>query len=501
MIDVFRNLGVGFGEALSLANLFYCFMGALLGTLVGVLPGIGPLTTIAILLPLTFSLPPTGALIMLAGIYYGAQYGGSTTAVLVNLPGETSSVVTCLDGHQMALQGRAGPALFIAAFGSLFAGIVGTLAIATLAPSMTALALQFGPADYFSLMVLGLVAAAVLAHGPLLKAVAMILIGLLLGVVGTDVTSGMARFTFGVRELGDGVDFVVLAMALFGVADVIANTERKEERRILPTTAGLAHLLPTRSDLRASWRPVLRGTALGSVLGLLPGGGATLAAFSSYALEKRVASSPERFGKGAIEGVAGPESANNAAAQTSFIPMLTLGIPSNPVMALMIGAMMIQGIVPGPQVISERPILFWGLVASMLIGNLFLVILNLPLIGIWIRLLTVPYSFLYPAILLFCCIGAFSTASSLFNIWMLAGFGIVGYLLIKLRCEPAPLLLGFILGPNLEEHMRRAMLLSRGDASVFLQEPISLALLVCAAVLLALTILPSLRRYRKEAFE
>jgi putative tricarboxylic transport membrane protein len=493
-----HNLGIGFGVALSLQNLWFCLVGVLLGTLIGVLPGIGPVATIAMLLPVTFTLNPTSALIMLAGIYYGAQYGGSTTAILVNIPGESSSVVTCLDGYQMARQGRAGPALGIAAIGSFFAGCVSTVIIALFAPPLAEVALKFGPAEYFSLMVLGLIAATVLAHGSLIKAIAMVILGLLLGLVGTDVNSGVARFSFGVSELSDGIGFVSVAMGVFGFAEIIANLEQKEHREIF--TKKVTGLLPTLKDLKDSAPSILRGTALGSALGILPGGGALLASFAAYTLEKKVSRNSANFGKGAIQGVAAPESANNAGAQTSFIPLLTLGIPSNPVMALMIGAMMIQGIAPGPQVMTERPQLFWGMIASMWVGNLMLVVLNLPMIGMWIKLLTVPYRILYPSILLFCCIGVYSISNAPFDVMQTAIFGVVGYIFVKLECEPAPLILGFILGPLMEENLRRAMLLSRGDALVFFQRPISLTMLLIAAFLLLIVVAPVVRKKREEAF-
>ncbi|HET7199190.1 MAG TPA: tripartite tricarboxylate transporter permease [Burkholderiales bacterium] len=498
METIITNLGIGFGVALSLQNLLYCLLGVLLGTLIGVLPGIGPVATIAMLLPVTFTLNPTSALIMLAGIYYGAQYGGSTTAILVNIPGESSSVVTCLDGYQMARQGRAGPALGIAAIGSFFAGCVSTCVIALFAPPLAEVALKFGPAEYFSLMVLGLVAATVLAHGSLLKAIAMVIFGLLLGLVGTDVNSGVARFSFGVSELSDGIGFVSVAMGVFGFAEIIANLEQKEKREIF--TKKVSNLLPTLQDFKDSWASILRGTALGAALGILPGGGALLASFAAYTLEKKVSKNSANFGKGAIQGVAAPESANNAGAQTSFIPLLTLGIPSNPVMALMIGAMMIQGIAPGPQVMTERPQLFWGMIASMWVGNLMLVVLNLPMIGMWIKLLTVPYRLLYPSILVFCCIGVYSISNSPFDVMQTAVFGVVGFVFTKLECEPAPLILGFILGPLMEENLRRAMLLSRGDPLVFFQRPISLAMLIVAGFLLAVVLAPTVRKKREEAF-
>jgi TctA family transporter len=493
-----HNLGIGFGVALSLQNLWFCLAGALLGTLIGVLPGIGPVATIAMLLPVTFTLNPTSALIMLAGIYYGAQYGGSTTSILINVPGESSSVVTCLDGYQMARQGRAGPALGIAAIGSFFAGCVSTVIIALFAPPLAEVALKFGPAEYFSLMVLGLIAATVLAHGSLIKAIAMVMFGLLLGLVGTDVNSGVARFSFGVSELSDGIGFVSVAMGVFGFAEIIANLEQKEHREVF--TKKVTGLLPTLKDLKDSAPSILRGTALGSALGILPGGGALLASFAAYTLEKKVSWNSANFGKGAIQGVAAPESANNAGAQTSFIPLLTLGIPSNPVMALMIGAMMIQGIAPGPQVMTERPQLFWGMIASMWVGNLMLVVLNLPLIGMWIKLLTAPYRILYPSILLFCGIGVYSLSNAPFDVMQTAVFGVVGYVFVKLECEPAPLILGFILGPLMEENLRRAMLLSRGDALVFFQRPISLTMLLIAGFLLLIVVAPAVRKKREEAF-
>jgi len=498
-VDIFNNMLLGFTVVLLPWNLFYCLFGAVIGTLIGVLPGIGPAATIALLLPFTFNVPPVTALIMLAGIYYGSQYGGSTTSILVNIPGESSSVVTCLDGYAMARQGRAGPALAIAAMGSFFAGCVATVIICLLAPTLAELALKFGPAEYFSMMVLGLVGATMLARGSLLKAIAMILLGLVLGLVGTDVNSGTRRFAFGISTLFDGIDFVVVVMGLFGLAEIISSLDHEMKKEIMTTK--VSRLIPTRADLKASWKAVIRGTALGSMLGILPGGGALLSSFASYALEKRIASDPSRFGKGAIEGVAGPESANNAGAQTSFIPMLTLGIPTNGVMALMLGAMMIHGIAPGPRVMVEKPDLFWGLIVSMWVGNLMLVILNLPLIGIWVRLLTVPYRFLYPAIVMFCCIGVYSLNNSIIDLAMATGFGIVGYLLLKLDCEPAPLVLGFILGPMMETYFRRALVFSRGDFTVFFTQPISLTMLLTAAILLLMNIAPTVRRKREEVFQ
>jgi putative tricarboxylic transport membrane protein len=498
MGEIFSNLLLGFSVAVTPIHLLYALIGVMLGTLIGVLPGVGPVATIAMLLPITFNLSPIAALIMLAGIYYGAQYGGSTTAILVNLPGESASVVTCLDGYQMARQGRAGPALAICAIGSFFAGCVATLIIAFAAPPLAEVALKFGPAEYFSLMVLGLVAATVLAHGSLIKAIAMVVLGLLLGLIGTDVNSGVLRFTFGIPELSDGIGFVVVAMGMFGIAEIVANLELKDKREVF--TGKVTHLFPTKDDFKRAWAPVLRGTALGSFLGILPGGGALLSSFGAYTLEKKLSRTPEKFGKGAIEGVAAPEAANNAGAQTSFIPMLTLGIPGNAVMALMIGALMIQGIAPGPQVMNEKPQLFWGLIASMWVGNAFLVILNLPLIGMWIKLLTVPYRYLYPSILVFMAIGVFSLSNNPWDVLVMAVFGIFGYICVKLACEPAPLILGFILGPLMEENLRRAMLLSRGDPMTFIQKPISAGFIVASLILLVIVALPALRKKREEVF-
>jgi len=499
-MDLLSNLGLGFATAATPENLLVCLVGVMLGTLIGVLPGIGPLATIAMLLPATYKMAdPTSALIMLAGIYYGAQYGGSTTAILVNLPGESSSVVTTLDGYQMARQGRAGAALGISAIGSFFAGTIATFLLAAFAPPLAELAFKFGPAEYFALMVLGLIAAVVLAHGSIAKALAMVVLGLLLGMIGTDVNSGVSRFSFEIPELSDGIEFAVVAMGMFGFAEIIINLEQKEHREVF--TDKVKGLLPTWTDLKTAFPAMVRGTALGSVLGVLPGGGAILASFSSYALEKKISKTPERFGKGAIEGVAGPESANNAGAQTSFIPMLTLGIPTTPVMALMVAAMMIHNIQPGPQVMSSNPALFWGLIASMWIGNLMLVILNLPLIGIWIKLLTVPYRVLYPAILLFCCVGAYSINNNIFDVFMTIPFAILGYLFKKFDCEPAPLLLGFVLGKLMEEFLRRAMTISRGDATVFFTRPLSASLLAVAIILLVVVFLPSIAKTREEAFQ
>jgi len=498
-MDLLNNLSLGFSVALTWSNLMYALLGALLGTLVGVLPGLGPTATIAMLMPTVYTLDATSALIMLAGIFYGSQYGGSTTAILINIPGEASSVVTAIDGYAMARQGRAGAALAAAGLGSFFAGTVGTIIVAAFSPPLSQLAFQFGPAEYFSLMVLGLVGAVILASGSLIKAVGMIILGLLLGQVNTDAISGVARYSFGVPELTDGIGFVAIAMGMFGFGEIIANLGRPSERRDV-FTKDVRGLWPTKEDFAQATPAVLRGTALGSVLGVLPGGGALLASFASYTMEKRLAGAQGRFGSGDIRGVAGPESANNAGAQTSFIPMLTLGIPPNSVMALMIGAMMLKGITPGPQVMTSNPQLFWGLICSMWIGNLMLVILNLPLIGIWIRLLTVPYHVLYPAIIVFSCIGLFTLNNNNFDIYMGALFGLVGYVLYKLKCESAPMLLGFILGPMMEENLRRALLVSSGSWSSFLSRPLSAGLLFATVLMVAVVALPSIRKKREVTF-
>ena len=476
-MDLLSNLSLGFATAASPENLFFCLIGVILGTLIGVLPGIGATATIAMLLPITFQLEPVSSLIMLAGIYYGAQYGGSTTAILINMPGESSSAVTAIDGYQMARRGKAGTALAIAALGSFFAGTAATLLVALFAPPLTTIAL---------------------AHGSILKALAMVVLGLILGLVGTDIYTGTPRFTFGITEYADGLSFVALAVGVFGIAEILRNLEGEQDRTVLGTRLG--GLFPSREDLKRMVAPMVRGTAIGSVLGILPGGGAVLASFASYTVEKRLSDTPKEFGQGAIAGVAGPESANNAGAQTSFIPLLTLGIPANPVMALMVGAMIIQGIVPGPNVATEQPELFWGIIASMWIGNLMLVVLNLPLIGLWVKLLKVPYHVLFPVIMAFCSIGVYSVNSNVYDLYAVAFFGLMGYVLLKLRCEPAPLLLGFVLGPMLEENLRRAMILGRGDPSVFVTRPISLTLLLLTVAVLVIMLLPAIRKKRDEVF-
>ena len=513
MFDLLDKLALGFRTCLEVVwvidpwlglgipvpvNLLLCFMGCLIGTLIGVLPGVGPIATIAILLPITYSLPPVGSLIMLAGIYYGAQYGGSTTAILVNIPGEATSVVTTLDGHQMARQGRAGAALAIAAIGSFIAGTIATLVIAAIGQPMTRLAQLFGPADYFALMVLGLMFAVVLAQGSVAKAIAMIVLGILLSTVGSDLETGDERLMFGFSEISDGIDFAVIAMGLFGFAEILKNLESPEQRDVVKMQIG--SLMPTLEDMRQSLAPILRGTFVGSVLGILPGNGAVLGPFASYTLEKKLAADPSRFGRGAIEGVAGPESANNAGAQTAFIPLLTLGIPPNAVMALMLGAMTLKGIIPGPEVITKQPQLFWGMITSMWIGNVMLLIINLPLIGLWVRLLNVPYRLLFPAIVLFCCIGIYSINNNPLDVYLTAMFAVFGYALMKFGFEPAPLLLGFVLGKLMEEKLRQALSISRGNFATFVQEPLSASLLAAAILLVLVAALPSIRRGREKAF-
>ena len=498
-MELLSNLGLGLSTVLRPENLLFCLIGVALGTAVGVLPGIGPTATIAMLLPITFNFEPVTSLIMLAGIYYGAQYGGSTTAILINLPGESSAAVTAIDGHEMAKQGRAGPALATAALGSFFAGTVATVLVAVFAPPLARAALAFGPAEYFSLVVLGLIASIALASGSMLKALAMIVFGLLLGTVGQDTYTGTPRFTFGFRELFQGINFVSVAIGMFGIAEILRNLEQRVARSVM--VEKVQNLWITRDEMRRITPPVLRGTALGSALGVLPGGGHILASFASYGIEKRMSKEPKTFGHGAIEGVAGPESANNAAAQTSFIPLLTLGLPAHPVMALMIGAFIIQGITPGPNVIVDEPALFWGLIVSMWLGNLLLVVLNLPLIGIWVKMTTIPYAVLVPAIIGFGVIGTFSLGFNAFHVYAIAFFGVLGYVLLKFGCEPAPLLLGFVLGPLLEDHLRRALIISGGDPTVFVTRPVSAGLLLAAVAALVVTVLPAIRQKREVVFQ
>jgi TctA family transporter len=500
MFDLFNNLWLGLAVATLPANLLACFVGALLGTLIGVLPGLGPTATIAMLLPITFGLPIDSAIIMLAGIYYGASYGGSTTAILVNLPGEASSVVTAIDGYQMARQGKAGIALAIAAIGSFVAGSFGTLVVAAMSPLLTSVALSFGPAEYFSMMVLGLLMSVILSHGSVLKSVAMIFVGLAIGCVGTDINTGVTRYTFGIGGLIDGVNFVTVAMGMFGVTEIIRNLEERHRDGDIEL-AEVTSLVPNRDQIREATGPILRGSLLGAALGILPGAGPTLASFAAYALEKKVSRRPQDFGKGAIAGVAGPESANNSAAQTSFVPLLTLGLPTNSVMALMIGALIVQGVQPGPLVIKNQPELFWGLIVSMWVGNVMLLIINLPLIGIWIRLLRAPNHYMYPVILLLCAIGAYSLSNNSFDVLLMCAFGFVGYFLLRSGFEPAPLILGFVLGPMMEENLRRAMTMSFGDPTTFVTRPISLGILLFTAASVLLIALPSLRKKREIAFE
>ncbi|KRE12017.1 hypothetical protein ASE63_20060 [Bosea sp. Root381] len=499
MSELLQHLALGLSVASSFDNLSIALAGCVLGTLIGVLPGVGPLATFAMLLPLTYYLTPTGAMIMLAGVYYGAQYGGSTTAILVNIPGEASSVVTCLDGHQMARKGKAGTALATAALASLFAGCVVTLLIAVAGPPLAQVALMFGPAEFVSMITVGLMSAVFLSHGAIPKSIAMIIVGILIGVVGTDINTGEVRYDFGFYQLSSGIDFVPVAMGLFALTEIVLNIEQSAGRRSV--IAAVKGLWPSREDFSRSWAPTLRGTALGAALGILPGGGATVSSFAAYALEKKISKTPERFGHGAIEGVAGPEAANNAGAQATFIPMLTLGIPPNGLLALMMGAMITHGITPGPQIMTKQPELFWGVIVSMWIGNVMLVILNLPLIGLWVRLLRVPYTYLAPTVLLLCAMGAYSVSSSSLDVYLMAFFGLLGYLFRKLDCPAAPLLLGLVLGPQLEEQLRRALLFSDGSWFVFLERPISLAFLVGAAILLALIALPAIRSKRSVAFQ
>jgi putative tricarboxylic transport membrane protein len=495
-MELFHNLIFGFSVALSLQNLLYCFIGCLVGTLIGVLPGIGPMATLAMLMPLTFNVPPVPAMIMLAGIYYGAMYGGSTTSILVNLPGETASVVTCIDGYQMARQGRAGPALAISAIGSFFAGTLCTLVIALFGPPLAEIALKFGSHEYFSLMLMGLVAAAVLAHGDMVKSLAMMVLGLLLGIVGSDVSSGIKRFCFGFYELADGIGVVIIAVGVFAIGEIVSNLGEIEEGEVF--TSKVKSLFPTKEDLRQSFGAILRGTGVGAFFGVLPGTTPSIASFSSYMLEKKIARDPSRFGHGAIEGVAGPEAANNADAQCKFIPMLTLGIPASGTMALMLAALMIYGITPGPGVMTAQPDLFWGLIASMWIGNLMLLVLNLPLVGLWVSLLKIPYRMLFPAIMVFCSIGIYSVNNSSFDIYLMAIFGILGVVWRLLECSPIPMMLGFVLGPMVEENLRRAMQISRGNPLVFFTRPISLGFILATVLILIVMVLPAVKKRRGD---
>ncbi len=498
-MDVLNNLYMGFGVAMTLTNLGYCFIGVLLGTLIGVLPGVGPLVTISMLLPLTFGMQPVSALIMLAGIYYGAQYGGSTAAILVNLPGEASSAVTSLDGYQMARRGKAGYALATAALASVIAGFIGTLAIATLGGPLSSWAIKFGAEDYFALMLMGLVSATVLSNGDLAKSLGMVVFGLLLGLIGTDVNSGAERFTFGIPELADGIGFSILAVGLFAVPEVVSNLAQKEQREVF--TSKISGMMMNWPEFKAILLPSLRGTTVGGLFGMLPGVGPTVSSFAAYMVEKKVAKDPTRFGEGAVEGVAGPEAANNAAAQTTFIPTLTLGIPGSATMALIFGALIMHGIQPGPTVMTRNPELFWGVVASMFVGNVMLVALNLPLVGVWMRLLAVPYRWLFPCIIMFCAFGNYTVNSNVMDVYVCAAIGVLGYVLAKLDCPPAPMVLGYVLGPMMEEYMRRALLLSGGDAMVFFRSPLSLFFIASAVLLLISMAMPAVRRKKSIAYE
>ena len=497
-MELLSHLLLGLQTAATPANLFYCFVGVFLGTAIGVLPGLGPTATIAMLLPVTFVLPPVSALIMLAGIYYGSQYGGSTTSILVNLPGEAASVVTTLDGYQMAKQGRAGAALAASAIGSFFAGTVATFLIAGFGPPLAAVALKFGPAEFFSLMVLGLVASVVLAQGSLLHAIGMVVLGLLLGLIGTDVNSGTQRFTFGIYELADGIGFVTVAMGMFGLGEIIRNLENEEERSVMVTK--ITGLWPTREDFKRMVAPILRGTVIGSALGILPGSGSILGSFAAYSIEKKVSKNRAQFGKGAIEGVAAPESANNAGAQTSFIPLLTLGIPSNPVSALMVGAMIIHGIQPGPSVINEQPSLFWGMIVSMWIGNLFLVVLNYPLIGMWVRMIMIPYQLLYPGILVFCAIGVFSLKNTETDIYFMALFGVLGYVVLQTGLRTGADAVGLYPWPvdGGISSPRHVAFARRPEG--LLRRPISATLLALAVLAMCTVLIPAFSKTREEAF-
>jgi putative tricarboxylic transport membrane protein len=495
-MDTLASLFLGFTVALQPINLLFCFAGVFIGTLIGVLPGIGPVAAMSLLLPITFNITPEAGIIMLAGIYYGSMYGGSTTSILVNIPGEAASVITCLDGYQMARRGRAGPALGIAAIGSFIAGTAAVIGLMLLAPTMAAFAVKFGPAEYFSLMVLGLTILVWLSQGSILKALIMACVGVVLGLVGIDSITALPRMTYGQLQLLDGLGLVPIVMGLFGIAEILSNLEQKLNRQIFETK--VKGLLPNREDWKRSTGPIWRGTVLGFFLGILPGGGAVISSFLSYALEKRLSRHPEQFGQGAIEGVAGPETANNAAAGAGFIPLLTLGIPPNVVMALLLGAFIVHGVQPGPLMMVQKPDLFWGVVASMYIGNVMLLVLNLPLIGIWVQLLKVPYKILFPMILLFCIIGAYSVSNQIFDVYLMLGFGVLGWLMKKYGYEPAPLVLAFVLGPMLENNLRKALILSRGDFIIFFERPISLVCLICAALLLLSPLLPAFNRRRKE---
>jgi putative tricarboxylic transport membrane protein len=499
-MNIFDHIFFGFGVAFQPVNLLFCFTGVLIGTLVGVLPGLGPVAAISLLLPATFHAPPVASIIMLSGIYYGAMYGGSTTSILVNIPGEAASVVTCFDGYQMARKGRAGPALGMAAFASFFAGTMGVIGLAFLAPPLAAIALKFGPPEYFSLMILGLTVLTFLAGGSMLKSLMMACAGVVIGNVGLDLITAQPRFTFGLSILLDGVGLVPLVMGLFGISEVLLNVEEKLSEREIFKTA-LKGLLPTLKDWKESVGPLLRGSILGFFLGILPGGGAVISSFVSYGLEKRLSKHPEEFGKGAIAGVAGPESANNSATAGAFIPLLTLGLPSNAVMAILLGALMIYGMPPGPKLISSHPQLFWGVISSMYIGNMMLLILNLPLIGLWVKILKIPYPILFPLILLFCLIGAYSLNNNPAEIWLMLFFGLLGYLMKKFKYDGAPLVLAMVLGPLMDQSLRQSLLMSGGSGMIFFTRPICLVIFVIIALILLLPVLPHIGQMRKTMDE
>jgi putative tricarboxylic transport membrane protein len=495
-MEIVAGLAQGFSVALNPINLLYCFIGVFIGTLVGVLPGIGPVSAMSLLLPVTLSGTPESGIIMMAGIYYGSMYGGSTTSILVNIPGEAASVVTCLDGHEMAKRGRAGPALGMAALASFAAGTFAIIALMLVAPTLARVAVAFGPPEYFSLMVLGLTILSFLSQGSMAKALLMAAFGILLGLIGMDQITAQARMTFDRLELLDGIGLVPIVMGLFGVAEILSNLERELKREVIQARIG--GLWPSLADWAASKWAIIRGTTLGFFLGILPGGGAVIASFASYAMEKKLSRTPERFGKGAIEGVAGPEAANNAAAGGAFIPLMTLGIPPNVVMALLLGAFVIHGLQPGPLMMVQRPDLFWGIVASMYIGNAMLLVLNMPLIGMWVQVLKLPYRVLFPLILMFCVVGVFASGNAVFDVFVMVIFGVLGYLMRKFGYEPAPLVLAFVLGPMLENNLRKSLILSHGDFTIFVERPISATCLVLAAAALLAPLLPALARKRSN---
>ena len=496
-MDALSGLAMGFSVMLTPANLYYCFLGSLIGTMVGVLPGLGPLAALALLLPVTFTLSPLAGLAMLAAIFYGAMYGGSTTSILINTPGEAASVITCLDGHQMARQGRAGAALGMAALGSFIAGTLSLVILTFFAPALAAIAIRFGPPENFGLMALGLVCTLFMITGSKLKGLLMIALGFLLSSVGMDMVNGNERFTFGITNLTAGVELLSVVIGLFGISEILLNVEKIVQNTLV--TERIRKLLPTWADWKASFAPILRGSGLGFLLGIVPGGGPITASFMSYAVERRMAREPERFGQGAIEGVAGPESANNAAVAGSMIPLLSLGIPSNPITALLLGALVIQGIQPGPLFITQRPDLFWGVVAAMYIGNVMLLVLNMPLIGLWVQMLRIPYRFLFPLIVLLAMVGTYSANKNVFDLWMMLGFGVLGWLLRKLQYDIAPFILAFVLAPLLEQSLRQSMTMSLDGAMILFQRPVSAGLVAASALLLVLMVIRQFTRKRGDS--